>query len=105
MNCHVGIDAGGSGSRWAVLDTDGGWVCGDDGPPIQVTEFGVPETVSRLAAMLGGLASKIPEVKSATTVVGLAGGDDEDLRRSIALGALLSAGPRANESWPRPWSS
>lgn len=98
MNCHVGIDAGGSGSRWAVLDTDGGWVCGDDGPPIQVTEFGVPETVSRLAALLGSLASKIPAVKSATTVVGLAGGDDEDLRRSIALGVSQACEPEPGVS-------
>lgn len=98
MECFVGIDAGGSGSRWAVLDTAGEWVCGDDGPPIQVTEFGVPETVSRVAALLTRLASRIPSVEHATTVVGLAGGDDEDLRRSIALGVSQACDPEPGAS-------
>lgn len=98
MECYVGIDAGGSGSRWAVLDTEAGWVCGDDGPPIQVTEFGVPETVSRVAALLTDLASRIPSVDRATTVVGLAGGDDEDLRCSIALGVSQACAPEPGAS-------
>ena len=86
MDCYVGIDAGGSGSRWAVLDTDGRWDCGADGPPIQVTEFGVSETVSRVSTLLDTLAAGSEALRPAATVVGLAGGDDEDLRRSIAVG-------------------
>jgi N-acetylglucosamine kinase-like BadF-type ATPase len=53
MASYVGIDAGGSGSRWVLLEASGSVTESADGPAIQVAEFG-PEARNRYAAGMPG---------------------------------------------------
>lgn len=88
MQSYLGIDAGGSGSRWALIDECGSVVAeGADGPSIQVAECGIEESADRVVGVLAAIAARHPEGADAPVVVGLAGiaagSGAEDLTRAL----------------------
>ena len=85
MASYFGIDGGGSGSRWAVLGSDGSWNSGEDGPPIQVATLGIEETAARIRALLRQAWTR--RERPDKVVAGLAGAGGPDLR--IRLEDLL----------------
>lgn len=92
MTTYLGIDAGGSGSRWALLRDDAWVASGADGPPIQVAELGIETAAERVVSLLRGVST--PDGAAITTVaVGLAGVGDPD-RRAALQDRLAAFDPR-----------
>jgi glucosamine kinase len=84
VQTYLGIDAGGSGSRWALLDADGSFrSCGDDGPSIQVAEVGATVAAGRVAELLQVVTAREELPVETPVVVGLAGVGAEDARRDL----------------------
>lgn len=84
MRTYLGIDAGGSGSRWAVLTEAGEWSArGDDGPAIQVAELGIEAAADRVAALLRELLTRTDGEMDRHVVVGLAGVGSTESRREL----------------------
>jgi N-acetylglucosamine kinase-like BadF-type ATPase len=74
VQSYLGIDAGGSGSRWALLAADGAFRSrGDDGPSIQVAEIGAAVAAGRVAELLQSVATREQLPVETPVVVGLAG--------------------------------
>ena len=81
MASYIGIDGGGSGSRWAELGSDGSWRSGEDGPPIQAATLDLEETAARILDLLRRARSRSEE--PGKVVAGLAGAGGSDRRRRL----------------------
>ena len=92
MKCFLGMDGGGSGSRWALLGADGSFLGRGVGPPIQVTTMGVGETAHTLAKLISAASIEGGADGPVVAVAGLAGAGLDKTRREIeaALGAEAS---------------
>ncbi len=82
MNAYLGIDGGGSGSRWLLLDEEAREVARGAGPMLQVRELGAVEVAARLHSILAQARKVSPDLTG--VVVGLAGAGDPSLRRRLA---------------------
>lgn len=92
MKYYVGIDGGGSGSRWALMDADGEWLGRGEGPPIQVSTMGVKESAHEVGRLIMDAGSRDGVGGTVVAVVGLAGAWLPQRRREIesALGQEAS---------------
>jgi len=82
MNTYLGIDGGGSGSRWLILDEETCKVASGAGPVLQVGELGPVEVAARLSSILSQAREVSPEPQA--VVIDLAGAGDPAVRRRLA---------------------
>lgn len=92
MHTFLGIDAGGSGSTWALIEP-GGLTLGDRGPSIQLAELGVAVAAERVLELCRAAQGQTALPEPPPTVVALAGAGSPDLAQGLAA-ALAAAG------WP-----
>ena len=90
MKCYLGIDGGGSGSRWALLGADGTFRGRGDGPPIQVSSMGIEESAHAVGKLAIAAGSEAGVDGPVVAVVGLAGAGPKQTRQQLE--AALAAG-------------
>lgn len=83
MTAYLGIDAGGTRTRWVVLEGDAERaLAAGEGPAIQAAAMGVEEASSRLRAVLMRALSETG-AQPAMAVAGIAGAGDGDVRSRL----------------------
>ncbi|MHC5064756.1 MAG: N-acetylglucosamine kinase [Planctomycetota bacterium] len=78
---YLGIDGGGSGSRWLLLEDEANLLAQGEGPPLQLTRFGPVEVAARLNEMLARVREA--GVEPSCLVVSLAGAGDVNSRKRL----------------------
>ena len=82
MKAYLGIDGGGSGSRWLLLDEDARKVARGTGPALQARDLGPVEVAARLSTILTEAREVSPDPQA--VVIDLAGAGDPTVRRRLA---------------------
>ncbi len=82
MKSFLGMDGGGSGSRWALMGADGTFLGRGDGPPIQVATMGVRDSAVAVGRLIM-TATRDHAVGPVVAVAGLAGAASAEIRRDV----------------------
>ena len=92
MKCFLGIDGGGSGSRWALMGADGAFLGRGDGPSVQVSTMGIPDSAHAVGKLIMDASAQGGADGPVVAVVGLAGAGSPQRWRDIesALAAEAS---------------
>ena len=87
----LGIDAGGSGSRWALADLAGNLESSGNCKALQLVGMTIEEAVDRIVAIVREAQRAAPQSQIAAIVAGLAGAGDAARRRELeaAVGKRL----------------
>jgi len=91
MKCFLGMDGGGSGSRWALLDAAGTLLASGDGPPIQVTTMGFQESAHAVGKLIITAGTEGGVDGPVVAVVGLAGAGSGETRREVEAALAAEA--------------
>ncbi len=78
---YLGIDGGGTGSRWMLLENEAEVLARGDGPALQLTRMGVLEVAARLNDVLAQVRET--GLDPSSLVVSLAGAGDVNLRTRL----------------------
>ncbi len=87
MDCFLGLDAGGTRTRWVLTDDSGEVLRRGEGPAIQAAVLGLPVAIERLMFLL---AEILHTSTPASIVVGMAGAGDPAVRQALVDGLAAS---------------